>query len=61
MPKKLNKQQQIQAVLIAAQEWCDDEDRSTEFMISYMTDMLVEAVDVSADEAHDLVMDYLGT
>ena len=34
-----------------AQEWCDENDKSTEFMIAYMQDF--------ADATHDEVIDFL--
>lgn len=43
-----------------AQEFCDAEDKSTEFMIQYMCDA-AQTVDPSLDylDAHDIVMEYL--
>lgn len=60
MPVK-NQKQVIESILIVAQDWCDDEDHSTEFMIAYMVDMLVESTDLNHDQAHDEVMAFLGS
>ena len=39
------------AKLLQAQEWCDENDKSTEFMIQFMMD--------SAGVSHDCVMSFL--
>lgn len=38
-------------ILIEAQQYCDDEDKSTEFMLQYMADM--------AEVEYDAVVDWL--
>lgn len=60
MPKKLTRDQEIEASLNMAQEYYDLEDKSTEFMIVFMTDNLVDNFQMTQDEAHDQVMAYLG-
>lgn len=49
----------IKAVLQEAQAYCDAEDKSTEFMISYMADMLCSHFGFEYENAHDKVMEYL--
>lgn len=61
MPKKLTREQEIEASLNMAQEYCDLEDKSTEFMIAFMIDNLVDNFQMTQDEAHAQTMAYLGT
>lgn len=49
MGKKIPDEKKV--LLEAAQNYCDDNDKSTEFMIQYMQDY--------ADVSHDVVMQYL--
>jgi len=45
--------EEIKAKLKAAMDYCDAEDKSTEFMIQYMMD--------AAEVDHETVIDYLTT
>lgn len=48
------------SVMKWVQDWCDEQDKSTEFMIAYMCDQLTTTFDnLEYDQAHDMVMDYL--
>lgn len=53
---------QVAAICKGCQAWCDEHDKSTEFMISYMADHLrIQVPHLTYEESHDLVMDYLMT
>ena len=45
------------AMLVTAWNWCDEEDKSTEFMFAYMSDM----GNVGYDEVVDFVLNYTRT
>ena len=48
------------AVIRGCHIWCDEHDKSTEFMIQYMCDHLqIQDRTISYEDAHDLVMEYL--
>ena len=49
----------IKAALQQAQDYCDEEDKSTEFMIQYMADTLCEQFGFDFYAAHDRVMEFL--
>lgn len=51
--------QAIKEVLQGAQDYCDAEDKSTEFMIQYMANTLCEQFGFDFYEAHDQVMEFL--
>ena len=52
-------EQAIKAALQQAQDYCDEEDKSTEFMIQYMADTLCGQFGFEFYEAHDRVMEFL--
>lgn len=51
MERKAELDDELRGCLKAAMEWCDHEDKSTEFMIEYMKD--------SCNATHDVVMKFL--
>lgn len=59
MGNKRKNLSQIKSVLRNAQEWCDDQEKSTGFMIAYMCDQLTENLGIDPDVTHDIVMEYL--
>lgn len=62
MPKKKRHAPKPEHVMKQAQDWCDEEDKSTGFMIAYMCDMLtMNFPNIQEDQAHDMVMDFLTT
>lgn len=53
---------QVAAICRGCQAWCDEHDKSTEFMISYMADHLrIQIPQLTYEDSHDLVMEYLMT
>lgn len=62
MPKKKRHAPKPEHVMKWAQNWCDEQDKSTEFMIAYMCDQLTTTFDnLDYYQAHDMVMDFLTT
>jgi len=51
MERKTELDDELRGRLAAAMDWCDHEDKSTEFMIEYMKD--------SCNTTHDVVMEFL--
>lgn len=48
------------AVLKGCHTWCDEQDKSTGFMIQYMIDHLtIQGLCEDFDHGHDIVMAYL--
>ena len=53
-------QGKMQGILKGCQKYCDDNDKSTGFMIQYMVDhLLLHYKHLDYYSAHDIVMDYL--
>lgn len=62
MPKKKRHTPKPHDVLAEAQAWCDDQDKSTAFMIAYMADRLTTTFpNITEEQSHDMVMDFLTT
>ena len=49
----------MRETLAEAQQECDANDKSTEYMIAYMQDMLNMLHSVDYDDTFDLVLEYL--
>lgn len=60
MPKKKRHSPKPRDVMQQAQDWCDEQDKSTEFMIAYMCDQVTSTFPhLQEDQAHEMVMEHL--
>lgn len=60
MGKSLKVTSAQRAILNGCHTWCDEQDKSTEFMIQYMIDHLtLQGLCKDFDQGHDIVMAYL--